>query len=389
MDGTLARLLLLAGALVALAIALHAPVIGMVAVALAAAALLSVGWLRQVAAGLRLRRELPDELAFGEHAGAAIVLENRSLLRVPWLEVRDSVPLPLRLTPVPQRVLTLGAGATVRVEYTIRGGRRGWYTLGPLQVALGDPLGLERLRLSGPTATLVVYPRVVPLAELDLPAALLIGPLRGQRGEDPARPAGVRPYAPGDDIRRLDWKSSARQRTLLVRRADATLAPETTLAVAFGRQDYEPTIFYDALERAATAAASLAVALLNAKLPVSLVSNGRDPLQEHDGVALGWGKGDGQRRLLLRLLGRLTPGVERDLFEVLAGHPLPWGGTTVLVLSDLTPARLPAVLALRRRGQRIMLLLVEGTAAGLALARQHQMAAWRVGRREQPVLVRS
>jgi hypothetical protein len=60
----------------------------------------------------------------------------------------------------------------------------------------------------------------------------------------------------------------------------------TTIALAFGSRDYEARVLGDVIERAATAAASLAVALLQRKLPVGLVANGHDPQSGADGVAL-------------------------------------------------------------------------------------------------------
>ncbi len=384
----MSRLIALGMALTLPGLLLRSELIAAVSIALLAAALLSHGWLRSVERGLLVWRDLPDHLPWGESASVVVTVRNRALVRVPWLEIHESVPLGLRVADPPRRVLTLGAGESASISYAIRGARRGLYAVGPLQISLGDVLGLQRARLNGPLSSVVVYPRVLPLPELGLPAALLVGPLRGKRGEDPARPAGVRPYLPGDDIRRLDWKSSAHGRALLVRRADATIAPEVTIALAFGRRDYAADIVQDAQERAVTVAASVAAYLLHVKLPVSLLTNGYDPVTQQTSAAIGWGKGEGHRHLLLNLLGRLTTGDETPLFAVLAARPLPWGGTTILIISDLSPACLPEIVALRRRGQGIVLLLVEATRGGLALARQEHLPAFRVGRRGDPVVLR-
>lgn len=384
----MSRVIALSMALAFAGLAIRSELIAAVSVALLAAALLSRGWLRSVERGLLVWRELPEHLPWGESAQVVVTVRNRALLRVPWLEIRESVPLALRVADPPRRVLTLGAGESGSIGYTIRGARRGLYVVGPLQISLGDVLGLQRVRLNGPVSSVVVYPRVLPLPELGLPAALLVGPLRGKRGEDPARPAGVRPYLPGDDIRRLDWKASAHGRALLVRRADATIAPEVTIALAFGRRDYAADVVQDAQERAVIVAASLAAHLLHVKLPVSLLTNGYDPATQQMGAAVGWGKGEGHRHLLLNLLGRLATGDDTPLFAVLAAHPLPWGGTIMLIIGDLSPACLPDIAALRRRGQGIVLLLVEATRDGLALARQEHLSAFRVGRRGDPIVVR-
>jgi len=384
----MSRLPHVAVVLLFLAVLLRSELVGAVALTLITAILLSRLWMRQVERALRVRREVPEQLPFGEEATVVVRLQNPTLIRVPWVELRESVPLGLRIAAPQPSVVTLGAGAEHQIVYRIRGSRRGWYSIGPLRLALGDVLGLRRLQLTVPSTNVIVYPRIVPLTELGLPAALGLGPLAGQRIEDPARPAGVRQYVPGDDVRRLDWKSTARQNTLLVRTADPTIAPETTIALAFGLYDYPAQIIQEATERAISVAASLAVALLARKLPVSVVTNGHDPQTNTTGVALGFGKGEGQRRLLLSLLGRLVISHERLLWDVVQMQPLPWGGTLALVLADLTLDTLPQIMALRRRGQQVLLLLIEASPTGLALAQQQHLRAYSVDRRGRPLLER-
>lgn len=384
----MSKMLGLAVVLLVVAVAVRSEIVGVVAITLGAAVVLSRLWVRRLERGVRVRRAAPEVLPNGAEATIAVSIRNPTLLRIPWVEVRESVPFGLRLVPPQTTVITLGAGAEYVQRYTIRGARRGWYQLGPLSLTMGDVLGFTKLRLSVPATPITVYPRVLPLSSLGLPATLSFGPLVGQRTEDPARPAGVRQYVPGDDVRRLDWKSTARQQTLLVRRADPTIAPETTIALAFAHHDYAPQIVQDALERGTIVAASLAMALLERKLPVSLITNGFDPQSRQAGAAIGFGKGDGQRRVMLGLLGRISPG-DRDLLPMLHAQPLPWGGTLLLVVADLTLDMLPQIVALRRRGQHLALVLVEGTRSGLALAHQQHVMAYAVDRRGQPHLERS
>ena len=309
------------------------------------------------------------------------------------MAVRESVAYTLRTAEPNRIVITLGAGEKDEITYPIRGARRGWYSLGPLQLALGDVLGLQQEKLTVAPAWITVYPRLLPLHQLGLPADLGGGPLppAGPRPyvEDPARPVGVRRYVPGDDVRRLDWKSSARKGELLVRRADRTIAPETVVALAFARPEYPAGIIQDAVERAVTAAASIAVALLSRKLPVGLVTSGLDPRSGVEGLTLVPAKGDAQRQALLGVLGRLAIGAQTDVWALLATTSLPWGGTLITILADLDLETLPKLLALRRRGQQPVVILVEGSVGGLALAHQQHIPAYRIDRRGLPVLERS
>ena len=369
-------------------IVIHSPLLGGAAVILAGATASTSWWTGRIERGLRVRYQAPVIINYGETVDVAISVTNTSLLPAPWLQMTDSVPPALRVAAPPQTAFTLGAGATRDFSYPVRGGRRGYYRLGPLRLNMGDVLGLYTRQVSTPAAELTVLPQVLPVGNLLLPAQQLFGPLQSatRRGEDPARPAGVRPYRASDGVRRLDWKSTARSGELLVRRAEPSVAPETTFALAFRIEDYPAHVAKDSLERAIIACASLGAALLARKLPVGFITNGRDPKYPDADVSLAQGKGDGQLQQLLQLLGRLDSGVGGTVWEQLARRPLPWGGTMVLVVSDLTADLLPQIVSLRRRGQNLVLALLEPTPAGLALARSRSLTVYPIDERGVPIL---
>ena len=376
----------LAGLVLTVAIVLRSPPLGAAAFILGGSVVVTSWWLGKVQHGLRVRHVAPETLGLGDQAQVLIEVTNTSLLPVPWVQIIDSVPLALRTGAPFRMALPLGAGATRRTSYTIKGGRRGYYHLGPLRLATGDVLGLYQRQLTAKPVYITVFPQVLPVQDLRLPAQLPFGPLAAmqRRGEDPARPAGVRPYQSGDGVRRLDWKSTARVGDLLVRRAEPTIAPETTLALAFRLEDYPARVVKDSLERAVVTAASLGAALLARKLPVGLVTNGVDPKNAEAAVVLPQGKGDGHLQMLLTLLGRIEAGNRGPLDALLASRPLPWGGTLALITADLEPATLVPVNALRRRGQNVAVFLLEATPSGVALARSYHLRVYTVDQRGIP-----
>ncbi len=380
------RMQLLALGVFLAAVALRSTLLGAVAVLIGVSTIVATQWNRRVSRSLRIERKIATTLGWNEVAELEVLITNSSLLPVPWLAVEESIPSALRTGGVATQVLTLPAGETRSLRYPLRSSQRGYYRIGPMRLASGDVLGWQTQRMVIAPTAITVLPRIVPVMELGLPAALPFGPLAStrQRGEDPARPAGVRAYQASDGVRRIDWKATAHRNSLMVRRADPAISPETTFALAFATGDYPARVLHDALERAATTVASLAVALLARKLPVGLVASGFDPQHERTGLVLPLGKGDGQRRILLEALGRLQMAREGSLWNLLAQQPLPWGGTLVLVMSDLGPDELPHVLQLLRRGQQVALLLLEPTPGGLALAQQRRLAHWSVDARGSP-----
>jgi len=355
-------------------------------IALQAAAWL---WVRGAARQIVWTREAPAVAFPNEEVQVRITVRNGSRLPVPWLSVHESVPAALRTTAPPRQVISLGAREHRVIRYTVQGRRRGLYQLGPLSLRTGDVLGLQELPLRGSAAdALTIYPQILPLPELGLPAGLPFGAEARPRSlfTDPARPIGVRPYLSGDSVRTVDWKSSARAGALQVRRHEPAIARETLVALAFGQGEYPGRFAFDARERAVVAAASIAADLIERRQPVGLCTNGRDPLREGPAEPIGPGTGRPHLIRLLGLLGRLEPAPDGDLAATLdaAAPGLGWGATVILVTANGGRELVARLLPLRRRGLGVALVLVEGRADEVTLARRHGIGVYLVDRSGLP-----
>jgi uncharacterized protein (DUF58 family) len=145
------------------------------------------------------------------------VRNNGSIPKL-WLEVRDESNLPGHLAsqvvnalpPRQERAWTI---RTICHE-------RGRYTLGPITLYSGDPLGLFKMRRSlKPTSNIVVYPATVEIPTFPLPTGLLPGgdALRRRTHYITTNASGVRDYVPGDSFNRIHWRSTARRDRLIVK----------------------------------------------------------------------------------------------------------------------------------------------------------------------------
>lgn len=347
-------------------------------------------WTRAAAREVRWSRTVPRAAFPGEAVEVAITVRNQGLVPIPWLLLNESVPVDLRPSAAVRQVIALGARAERRVTYMVEGRRRGLYTLGPLSMRTGDVLGLFEQPLAGAAPdSLVIYPHVLPLPELGLPAGLPFGAVAAPASlfTDPARPTGVRPYAPGDAVRQIDWKNSARVGSLQVRRHQPAIARETLIALAFSRAEYPGRYTYDSLERAVVAAASIAADLVGRGGPVGICTSGHDPLTDAAAAPIPPAGGRAHLIEILRLLGRLEAPAEGSLSVALdrAAAGLSWGSTLVAVAYAGGPALLKRLLPLRRRGLHVALVLVEGSAEDVALARRHGIVAYLVDRAGAPV----
>ncbi|NTU78938.1 MAG: DUF58 domain-containing protein, partial [Chloroflexales bacterium] len=339
----MANLRLLTLLILVVAAALRSEIFFYLLYVLAGLQLVAWAWVRQTSRSLRWSRSLPAAAFPGEPIEVQIVVRNESLLPIPWLMLHESLPPALRLPPSVRRVLALGAREQRVIAYTLEGRRRGLYSVGPLTMRTGDVLGLyERPLAGGGVDSLVIYPRVLPLSELGLPAALPFGarPAPGSLFTDPARPIGVRAYQPGDGVRQIDWKSSARAGALQVRRHEPAIARETLVALAFSRAEYPGRFIYDELERAIVAAASITANLVACGQPVGICSSGHDPTAAGPAHPIMPARGRAHLITILRLLGRLEAPPLGDVAQVLdrTAAGLGWGSTVVRVAAGGGPA---------------------------------------------------
>jgi uncharacterized protein (DUF58 family) len=335
---------------------------------LAAVYLISRLWMVRAAANLVVERRFVDRAFLGDEVQVELRVRNRGWLPVPWVLVRESLPVDLVSPPLLQKALGLGPGEEERLHYSLNCRRRGYYPLGPLQFSTGDLLGIHESRQRQIEAEyLIIYPRVVPLERLGLPTQSPLVVLRAQSPlfEDPARIMGVRDYEVGDSPRRIHWTATASAGRLLVKQYEPAIARDTFICLDLGRDAYDPRHHFHATELAIVTAASIANhVVVREGLPVGLASYAWDPLvEEHVRFSLPLHKGRGHLMSLLEVLAR----VERTKKE---GQPfgdllrqeslrLPWGATLIVISGSEDPALFESLAQLRRSGFSIALILVQ------------------------------
>ena len=190
-----------------------------------------------------------------------------------WLEIHNPTTLPGGL---PGRAITLAGRSERSWLIRIPLARRGHFRIEPLHIRTGDPFGFfEASATVGQGVSVVVYPRLEPLPRWRLPAAQLEGshvsPVRTLQTTPLA--TTVRPYAPGDSMNRIHWKSTARHGEIQVKEfdleqtADAWIVLDLQRGIQTGRGD-ESTV-----EAAIRAAASIADKALQENRAVGMTVN--------------------------------------------------------------------------------------------------------------------
>ncbi len=282
----------------------------------------------------------------GDKMRVTYTLRNGSRLPKLWLEVHNPTTLPGGL---PGRAVTL-AGRSER-SWLIRVplSRRGHFRIEPLHIRTGDPFGFfEASATVGQGVSVVVYPRLEPLPRWRLPASALEGsrvsPVRTLQRTPLA--TTVRPYAPGDSMNRIHWKSTARHGEIQVKEfdleqtADAWIVLDLQRGIQAGRGD-ESTV-----EAAVRAAASIAAMALQENRAVGMTVNvGRMSFLPAD-------RGGRQHLKIMQLLAAVEADGSAPLVETLIASVgrLRRGMTAVIITPSLDPAWVRPLASLRSRG---------------------------------------
>jgi len=318
-------------------------------------------WVRETAGKVTVtRRRRYGWAQVGDLLEERFVLTNQSALPALWAEIRDQSTLPGYSA---SRVAAADAGS--RNRWTIEGvcHQRGIFTLGPWSVSMGDPFGFFEVTVDHPqTEGFVVYPAVSQLPWLDLPRGRAAGnaPAGARALELTTNAASVRPYAPGDPLHRIHWRSSARRDALFVKEFD--LEPSGDLWVIL---DLEEAVQAGQGERSTEEygvilAASLANAMLLENRAVGLVAHGAED------VIVVPDKGRDQLWRLLRVLAVVSAQGQRPLSQVIEAVDSSLGrGLTVVIITPSCDPRWPAsLLSLMRRGIAVMAVLLDPQSFG-------------------------
>ena len=181
-----------------------------------------------IAAGLEVRLELDrDRVVAGSEVGAHLHIRNGSARLSPPGVLDVPVGDGLVEAEIP---LLLGAAEHVQ-PLTIVAPRRGVITVGPMTIARGDPIGILRREVSWPQIERIhVHPVTASIPSTSA------GTVRDVDGVATTRIVdedlefhGFREYVPGDSMRHVHWKSTAKADKLMVRQYEE--ARRATIAV--------------------------------------------------------------------------------------------------------------------------------------------------------------
>jgi uncharacterized protein (DUF58 family) len=198
-----------------------------------------------------------------------IILENRGRLPAFMLHLAD-MPGMLGVTRNNKALVNLKPRSRLIMKWDGYCGERGIFTLGPAKVQGSDPLGLFPFELasgaSGGTTRLVVYPALTHFnkaLEQGMPLGNIVSP--NPLYEDLTRQRSVRDYQSGDEIKRINWKLSARSAKLCVNEYESSFSSPFVVFLNYAAEDFPFVKRSNNMERAIELAAGLCLYAYRAK----------------------------------------------------------------------------------------------------------------------------
>lgn len=338
-------------------------------------------WSRHLWDRVEFRTRLAEKRAFvGENVELEVTLANKKPLPLPWFEWRlplsDQLEVPgegLAASAAPGESWLVRRGAMGWYErqawtFTVAGPERGWFKVGPERIRSADLLGVFPSQREGEDVQhLTVYPRVFSLTDLGLPADRPFGERKGRNPifEDPVRIAGLREYRPGDPLKRIDWKATARLGELQSRVYEPSSTEQIYLMVNIDTMEHAwEGYLKDELERIVSTAASIAVWAAGAKYSVGLLANGAFPDADRP-IRLPPSRSREQMTRILDALAVIQPLTLGDLAGTIQRETgkLPAGSTIVVVASLVPVALAGAISRLAAEGHRVFVVATSERAA--------------------------
>lgn len=218
-----------------------------------------------------------EKIVQGQTATFTLHIENLGS-DLDLLEIRDGLPKELALKQGSNRYSTvLPSNGRASLTYTVSVVTTGNFRVGPIILRATDGGGFfEETKVVDIFSELRVFPTVEQLR-----AHLRLIKLRNWPGEVVSQKPGfglefhsIREYFPGDNLKRINWKAYARHQKFFTNQYSAELAGEVMIVLDARRLGSRLEDESSALDRSASAAATLAYALLQERNRVGLMVMG-------------------------------------------------------------------------------------------------------------------
>ncbi|MGB9588574.1 MAG: DUF58 domain-containing protein, partial [Armatimonadota bacterium] len=247
------------------------------------------------------------------------------------------------------------------VSYMMTAYKRGIHKVGPVKITATDPLGFFRFNTIHPLTTeIVALPRPLPIPNSQTQQTVSLEERHfegiGRKGTG-IEFHGVREYQPGDELRRVHWKSTARHAQLNVIEFEYGHDRNVTIVIDLQKGAEIGTGLYTSLDYACKFAAYIAEQVLTSGSSVRLLFAGST------GLVSKAGRGSAHLHLVFDTLARLKADQDQSLYEVLlADAKIVTPASKIICLTSTISEgliRFASIPHLTRNGLQVILITID------------------------------
>ena len=285
-------------------------------------------------------------------------LQNRSNI-AKVIEVRDRVPEVMRIKKGANYVLMeIGPQRVTEISYTIEAPLRGFYTIGPVCIRVQDEFGLfhneKEIQLYD---DYLVFPKMEDIKDAMVKSRvpkIFTGAVAIRNPGEGSNFFNLREYLPGDPMRKVNWKATARQDgKMMVNEFERDAVSDVVLIVDSRQVSETGPVSRNSLVFSTRAAASLSQYFLSRRDSVGLVVYGDEI------VSVDRDTGKKQLYILLtKLAGAMAKG--NTPLKIVTNRIMPHinRGSPIIIMSPLEddPTIVDAVRDLRSRSFEVTIL---------------------------------
>ena len=235
-------------------------------------------WSRLLLRGITIevQKRIPNTRV-GDLVTGYLRVRNQSMFSKLALEIRE---LSDEDTLQSGRVIDMKPHSIQGWKTNVSPGRRGVFSLGPVQISGSDLFGLFHVvKTLSDIDQITVWPNTQELP-------FYYPELSGKNGDSSNLKSSfqptpnishVREYIPGDSLGRIHWASTAKTGELMVKQFDDEIGADHWVIVDLNSQVHTESLRFSTEEFSISVAASICERLVDLKLPVGVITSGISP----------------------------------------------------------------------------------------------------------------
>ena len=240
--------------------------------------------------GLSLKVDFSKSVAnYGEDIELIEVAENRKAMPLPFIILKFEAPREIRFYDSSivtssdyhyrEDMLTMHAYSKHTRRIKVKCRKRGYFVFPRVGITTADLFLLDHYTKEFENdSELVVLPEVIPADIIEMLMSVTMSDMQCRRSviTDPFALAGIREYGPGDPMKSINWKASAKTGELMVNQNASTCTKKVHIFVNL--EEYDPKASTSLLEKSISLAYSYLIELACMGIPTSIYTNGIDIL---------------------------------------------------------------------------------------------------------------